>query len=275
MSNDVEPGAAGDADSLPPAGDDRALAPRADVRPTTPVPFELRDTSDEMRLATHLATSDLVPNALRGKPANVFLVMATGRELGLTPMQAISTLGVINGKVTLPGQLIVARVIQSGEAEYFRCVESTEERATYVTRRRGWGSQCPSCRTQFPASLVNNPCPRGCRLRDESGDTPDPAIVELASQSLTWTKQMSKDYGLMKPSRNGTPSNHVTKPAVMFRWRAASQLARDVYPDIALGLYTPDESREFDDGEVVVETTPTGLQGLKSIIADAAKDDAD
>jgi hypothetical protein len=45
-------------------------------------------------------------------------------------------------------------------------------------------------------------------------------------------------------SKSGKPSNWDKYRATMLRWRAATELARAVYPDVVTGLYSPDEISE-------------------------------
>jgi hypothetical protein len=83
------------------------------------------------------AASSLAPDALRGKPHDALIVLMAGRELGLAPMQSMRMLGVIKGKVTLAADATVALVRRSGECLQWRLVESTAQRATYTTQRKG------------------------------------------------------------------------------------------------------------------------------------------
>ena len=56
--------------------------------------------------------------------------------------------------------------------------------------------------------------------------------------TVTWTIEDAERAGL---TRKATWQRH---PAQMLSWRAASDLARMVYPDVVGGLYTPDELEE-------------------------------
>ena len=83
------------------------------------------------------ASSALAPDALRNRPQDALIVLMAGRELGFAPMQSLRMLSVIKGKVTLSADATVALVRRSGECVEWRCVETTRERATYTTRRKG------------------------------------------------------------------------------------------------------------------------------------------
>src|SRR5262245_2715549 len=60
---------------------------------------------DAMALAKLMADSDLVPTAYKGKAGNVLIAVQMGAELGVSPMQAIQNIAVINGKPGIYGDL--------------------------------------------------------------------------------------------------------------------------------------------------------------------------
>jgi hypothetical protein len=111
-----------------------ALVP---VPSSTPAPFQPGNLSEAMVLAERLAHSGLIPTPLRGKPDDVLVVMLTGHELELSPMQALRSIHVIEGKPVLSAELIVALCKRSASCIYFSLTESTDERATWTTQRRG------------------------------------------------------------------------------------------------------------------------------------------
>jgi hypothetical protein len=64
-------------------------------------------------------------------------LLATGCELGLSPMQSLRGIYVVNGKPVLSADLLVAVMRRSGLCESWHVVESTDERCTITTRRKG------------------------------------------------------------------------------------------------------------------------------------------
>lgn len=72
------------------------------------------DLHGQMELAKVLGMSALLPQALRGKPADVLVTVMYGREMGLTPMQSIQGIYVVNGRPTCGGKLLLAKVRQAG-----------------------------------------------------------------------------------------------------------------------------------------------------------------
>lgn len=107
-----------------PAG---SLAPSA----ITPTSFaEVRE------LAALAVKSGLISEAIT-TPEAAFVIIATGLEMGLSPMQSLRGIHVIEGKPVLSADLLVALAKRSPDCIYFRLVESTYERATYEAMRRG------------------------------------------------------------------------------------------------------------------------------------------
>ncbi len=95
-------------------------------------------TLDEVgTLADVLAKSTLLPDALRGKSADIVVSILAGQELGLSPMAAIRGVFVVQGKPVLSADTMVGLILGSGLAEYFTCVEDTDARVTYETKRKG------------------------------------------------------------------------------------------------------------------------------------------
>lgn len=88
-------------------------------------------------LAEVLAKSTLMPDALKNKVPDVVVSILAGQELGLSPMAAIRGVHVVQGKPVLSADTMVALILGSGLAEYFSCVEDTDARVTYETKRRG------------------------------------------------------------------------------------------------------------------------------------------
>lgn len=91
-----------------------------------------------MKLAETLAKSGLVPRAVQGKPADVLVILLTGRELGLQPMLALRSIHVVEGKPTLSADLMQALCVSKRDVcAEFRQVESSAKRATYTAKRVG------------------------------------------------------------------------------------------------------------------------------------------
>jgi hypothetical protein len=117
-------------------GNGQALAIREEVRPAQLV-YEPNSIAEALQLAKVLVDSKLLPRAI-GTPQQAFTVMAAGKELGLTAMQALRSIHVIDGKPSCSADLILALVKKRRDVcRYFRLVTSTDKVATYETLREG------------------------------------------------------------------------------------------------------------------------------------------
>jgi len=100
--------------------------------------FEPSNFSEAMGTAEQLFKSGLLGKGI-SKPEAAVVVILAGRELGLTMMQSLRSIHLIEGKVSLSADLMVALVKRSPLCKYFRLVESTAKIATYETERVGEG----------------------------------------------------------------------------------------------------------------------------------------
>lgn len=88
-------------------------------------------------LAELIGKSALLPDALRGKPADIIMSIMAGAELGLPPFASIRGVHIVSGKPILAAATMVGIVLGSGLAEYFSQVDATPTSVTFETKRRG------------------------------------------------------------------------------------------------------------------------------------------
>lgn len=97
-----------------------------------------RDLDEAFALAERLASSQLLPAHLEGRPHDIYTTILTGMELGLMPMAAIRGFFVgHDGELCLLADTMAAVALGSVHCEYLRCIESTAQRSTWETKRRG------------------------------------------------------------------------------------------------------------------------------------------
>ena len=101
--------------------------------------FSLTPTTlhEALQLAEIMAKSDLVPKDFQGKPGNVLLAVQMGLELGLSPMQALRTIAVINGRATMWGDGLLAIVQSSANYEWHDESESSDVAGVCIIKRKG------------------------------------------------------------------------------------------------------------------------------------------
>lgn len=139
-------------------------------------------------------------------PEAAFMVMALGSDMGLSVSQSLRGIQIIEGKACPTADCLVACVIRSGLAEYIVEIETTEDHSTWETRRKG----------------------------------------EAKPRRSTFTIDDAKRALLTSRGKDPATNNWSKYPKRMLAARAKAFLVRDVYPDLALGLYIPDEIQTED-----------------------------
>jgi hypothetical protein len=212
---------------LPPGAEDKTIeeaAPAAgvparqsrseDVKPWRKAPF------GEIRsLEDALAYGDLFVRSGILPPdvdtkEKAVVLMLAGRDLGLSAAQAVNNIYIVKQRPALKASLMVALVKQSDECEYFTDVTPEGEE----TKRAVF----------------------------ETKRRGEPSV-----QRAEFTLEDAKAAELLNDPKRPSWKRF---PAAMLRARAASILARKVYPDVTMGYYTKDEAldrEEAADYEVV------------------------
>ena len=149
----------------------------------------LATMADAMKFGEMVAASDFAPKDFRGKPASCVLAIQAGAEIGLSPMQALQSIAVVNGRPSIFGDAALAVVKASPVCEYVtEAVEGDGEQmvATCTAKRRGyptptvvrftvadakkaglWGKSGPW--SQYPKRMLQMRA-RGFALRDAFPD---------------------------------------------------------------------------------------------------------
>lgn len=83
---------------------------------------------DQMKMAGAVSESGLLPAHLRGKPANVLVILAGARALNISWFWATQSLYVVEGKLSYSAELMRGLVIRAGHK--FRILEATDKVAT-------------------------------------------------------------------------------------------------------------------------------------------------
>jgi hypothetical protein len=98
-------------------------------------PYQPGNFEAAWQLAQIVAKSRLAPNIQT--PEQALVVLATGHELGLSSMQSLRGIHVIEGRPSPSADTLVAVVLRSGLASFFREVETTDPSSTWETQRVG------------------------------------------------------------------------------------------------------------------------------------------
>ena len=158
------------------------------IAPTRDTALTPHTFSEAVQFANLIAKSTMVPAEYRGKPENILLAVQWGGELGLSPLQALQNIAVINGKPSVYGDAMLGLVRGSHLCDdVIERIEGTGESMAAVceARRRGsapvtarfsvadakaaglWGKAGPW--KQYPQRMLQMRA-RGFALRDAFPD---------------------------------------------------------------------------------------------------------
>ena len=109
---------------------------------------------DAFRFAKMVSQSDFAPKDFKGKPESCLLAIQHGSEVGLSPMQSLQSIAVINGRPTIWGDAALALVQSSPACEYIKeYIEGDGDQAVAVceVKRRGYPAATVSTFSMFDA----------------------------------------------------------------------------------------------------------------------------
>jgi hypothetical protein len=133
-----------------------------------------------------------------------------GRTMGIDAVTSLTAFHLIEGRLCLTAQTIVALIKSNRLCSFFECLETSASVATWETQRVG----------------------------------------DRRPMKLTWTIEDAQLAGLVRePAQGKKPGPWITQPRTMLRWRAATELARIVYPDLLSGIYSTEEMRDARESE--------------------------
>jgi hypothetical protein len=122
---------------------------------TTPARgLALATMAEAMSSAKMVSQSDFAPKDFKGKPESCLLAIQHGSEVGLSPMQSLQSIAVINGRPTIWGDAALALVQSSPACEYVKeYIEGDGDQAVAVceVKRRGYPAPTVSTFSMFDA----------------------------------------------------------------------------------------------------------------------------
>jgi len=223
---------------------------------TTPARgLALATFDDAFRFAKVVASTEFAPKDFRGKPEACMLAIQAGSEVGLSPMQSLQSIAVINGRPSIWGDAAMALVQASPVCEFVR--EYTEGDgdnlvAVCEAKRRGypaptvvrfsvadakkaglWGKSGPW--QQYPARMLALRA-RGFALRNAFADALRGLITAEEAQDYPQATptQPPREPVVVRPKFEATPDAEPETPDEparatsedMARARHAVQLAK-------------------------------------------------
>lgn len=226
--------------------------------PMLPGDNELRGLA---QMANTFANSNLVPEPLKGKPADVLLVMLTARDLGLSVTVALRECHPIDGRVTVSPKLKMAIVRQRGLGRIWGDPDNDINHHTWHAARADDPGTVYTVRYTWAdaqrAGLVMTAC-----TPEEHSDT-----CKTGSQ-----------YGASaQQKRKACKQNWRTYPGQMLQWRCVGYLMDQAFGEVGTGLYSPDELGGVtdEDGHVIDVLEVGGVDGLEGRGGGVAKSTAE
>jgi hypothetical protein len=113
---------------------------------TTPTRgLALASFDDAFRFSKMVAASEFAPKDFKGKPESCLLAIQHGSEVGLSPMQSLQSIAVINGRPTIWGDAALALVQACSVCEYVReYLEGEGDNLTAVCEAKRQGYPAPT-----------------------------------------------------------------------------------------------------------------------------------
>ncbi|WP_410652079.1 hypothetical protein [Amycolatopsis sp. cmx-4-54] len=195
----------------------------AEQKVVVPLVGQLTDLDQAYRYSAALAQSSLLPKDLIGKPSNVLAIILYGQQLALTPMQSIQSIYVVNGRPSMSGQLWLSKVREAGHKAFVPCADCGEANGDHAKNALGH-------------RYKPDHDPHHCTVTIVRGDD-----GETHTETFTWdeavaAKLTNKDVWKSYPKR-------------MLLWRAVSNCATIICPEVALGF-----GDEVDESELAKPT---------------------
>ena len=160
-----------------------------------------------------LSQSKLCPSSLRGMPRDIFIVIQQGMDVGLPPLQALQSLSIINGKVCMYGDGMLALCMPHGDVQ--ESFDEQKQVATCTCRRPG---KTPVTRTFSLQEAMD----AGLVAFDKDGHA-------LGKSREGWTRNV--------------PWGSYTKR--MLQMRARGFALRDAFPDVLKGIISAEEAMDY------------------------------
>lgn len=90
--------------------------------------------AEQMDYARAVSTAALLPQAYRGRPADIMLAVGLGQSMGLSPAESLYRIDVIQGKPTASAELIAANVRKAGHKLRLRVDEQAVSATCTIIR---------------------------------------------------------------------------------------------------------------------------------------------
>lgn len=201
------------------------------------MPFaDIKSFEAAQRMATPLASSDMVPKAYQGKIGNCLIALEMANRLGASPLMVMQNLYIVHGTPSWSSKFLIACFNTCGRFSPI----SYEDNISTETDKKKWY----------------------CRAKSVSKETGE----QLTGTTITWEMVEKEGWA----TKDG--SKWKTMPEQMMKYRAAAFFIRTVAPEISFGFHTTEEVLDMRntghelidiDGEAVKVETFDATVGVK------------
>lgn len=233
---------------------------------TTPARgLALASFDDAFRFSKMVAASEFAPKDFRGKPESCLLAIQHGSEVGLSPMQSLQSIAVINGRPTIWGDAALALVQSSPVCEWVKeYVEGQGDGLTAVCEAKRRGYPAPTVSrfsmadakraglagksgpwSQYPERMLALRA-RGFALRNAFADCLRGLVTAEEAQDYQQADPTPAVYA--KPAEQAT-ADDVTKARRAIAAAKAVERLRQIHATVSerldAGFYTPTQASEL------------------------------
>lgn len=172
----------------------------------------------------------LVPDYTKGKPEAVLIVLQHGKEVGMSISQSLQQIIPVNGLISIKGDGAKSLIFSSGRLEK----NSWVERTTGNIASKDYRISITAKRSDNGEELT-----RSFSVAD----------AMRAGLWITDAKLKGKD------GYRHQYSPWYRYPERMIKYRALGFLARDLFPDVLMGMVTEEEAKDYpeDEGTAIIE----------------------
>lgn len=212
-----------------------------------------------MRAAKALSSSDLVPEAYKGKEANCLIALDIASHLAISPLTVMQNLHIIHGRPSWGSSFVIGALNSCGRFSPLR----------FEITRRGLKK----------VEITFSTGPRGQRTTSrETREIEDVECYAYTRELATGERIEGPAVSLEMAHREGwtakAESKWLTMPDLMLRYRAAAFFGRLYAPDILMGMQTVEEVVDVAERAPVTATARTGGASALQDAIDAAKAEA-
>ncbi len=193
------------------------------------------------RMANAICMSSFVPPDYQGRDrrSNVLIALEVANRTGASVMMVMQNLHIIHGRPSWSSQFIIGAINSCGRfspLQYKMSKDKKEKELTYSI----WEGK--DNRVEKKTKFINMTCI--AHAKDKEGN-----IYE--------SPEISIEMALLEGWYDKKGSKWKTMPELMLRYRAASFFGRLYAPEILMGMYTEEESKDMSS---VKDVTPSNSE---------------